>query len=402
MQCFVHPNLNAAGICKECGRAMCADCVSFGGHSGLCAACRKEVIESALQKNRKTKKTIAAMVIIFSVFILAGSAVCYFFPIWPVAQGNPIIFVANAAIIFFLIYLKVHFKHLSTKAQEFNANLAQISLILLKSLAVTGIINPLNPYQDVEACKPRSSLMYWLCSCGCQNPATITYCAECDKINPSAGAQMTFIESDTTDIPVYAMGSNEQPPNGQHTNKEEPVHQPQDQKISPSNKAEELEVAANKLMEEDIFEGQITFKEVLEQIIAALNMPLDLVEPAHPKSAISGKTSPKEIHVNPERKNPPAPHYPRVATRPMVRKPKQQTTVKKQPGAPTRRMNEKGAKPIHTPPPKQTPETAKHSSLIDSIDALRSKAMVEKDRLLILKEINKLRNQINELYKRVP
>lgn len=42
MKCFIHADREAAAVCKECGKAMCADCSAYSGHTGICPACRRE------------------------------------------------------------------------------------------------------------------------------------------------------------------------------------------------------------------------------------------------------------------------------------------------------------------------------------------------------------------------
>lgn len=42
MRCFIHPEKEAISVCKNCGKAMCADCSAFSGHNGICPECRLE------------------------------------------------------------------------------------------------------------------------------------------------------------------------------------------------------------------------------------------------------------------------------------------------------------------------------------------------------------------------
>ncbi len=36
MKCFNHPNADAVGVCKSCGRALCRDCIAEVGLSCSC------------------------------------------------------------------------------------------------------------------------------------------------------------------------------------------------------------------------------------------------------------------------------------------------------------------------------------------------------------------------------
>ena len=48
MKCFIHNGRDAIATCKKCGKAMCADCSAYSGHSGVCPQCRKKEIEQKL------------------------------------------------------------------------------------------------------------------------------------------------------------------------------------------------------------------------------------------------------------------------------------------------------------------------------------------------------------------
>ena len=41
MKCFMHPYQEAISVCKRCGKAMCVDCSSYSGHSGICPQCKR-------------------------------------------------------------------------------------------------------------------------------------------------------------------------------------------------------------------------------------------------------------------------------------------------------------------------------------------------------------------------
>lgn len=42
MRCFIHNESEAIATCKKCGKAMCAKCSAYSGHSGICPECRKD------------------------------------------------------------------------------------------------------------------------------------------------------------------------------------------------------------------------------------------------------------------------------------------------------------------------------------------------------------------------
>ena len=54
MRCFIHMNVEAISVCKKCGKAMCAECSAYSGHSGICPECR--CLEFIAERNRLTEE----------------------------------------------------------------------------------------------------------------------------------------------------------------------------------------------------------------------------------------------------------------------------------------------------------------------------------------------------------
>ena len=50
MKCFIHHNEEAVAACKKCGKGMCSNCSAYGGHTGVCPACKKKDYQAAVQK----------------------------------------------------------------------------------------------------------------------------------------------------------------------------------------------------------------------------------------------------------------------------------------------------------------------------------------------------------------
>ena len=73
MRCFIHNESEAISVCKRCGKAMCATCSAYSGHTGICPMCRlKEFEGKYAYKKSERKRAIAGIVIwaIFSILIL--------------------------------------------------------------------------------------------------------------------------------------------------------------------------------------------------------------------------------------------------------------------------------------------------------------------------------------------
>lgn len=363
---------------------MCVDCSAFANHSGLCPNCRRDSIAAGLQKIKSIKLVNIWVVVILSIFVLAGTAATYFlfFP-------NPLIFAACAAVPVFFIYLAVRLKKLRASEQGLNANLAQITQTLLKALPHTGIINPLNPYQDLDACKPADITKHWQCKCGAQNSGSLAYCAECNAINPAAGNQLTFIEPLPEEIPVYKAHSDEEQSEVVPAAETSEVPNAEEEKISceinEPNFADidELQIAANRLItEDDIFEGQITFKEVLEEILRELSQPVK-----KPMRAAAG-----EYHR---------------AEQPSVRRPARPAPKAKAPekSEPVPAASKPAAKPAEktaaaAKPPEKPVTPAAAPKPLPPPQVSEEEKKIEKERAAIRKELGKLREQINELYKK--
>ena len=57
MKCFIHNESEAIATCKKCGKAMCAKCSAYSGHSGICPECRRdEFIAEVKSNNVKIKE----------------------------------------------------------------------------------------------------------------------------------------------------------------------------------------------------------------------------------------------------------------------------------------------------------------------------------------------------------
>ena len=60
MKCFNHPNVDAVGICKNCNKGLCKDCLTEVENGIACAAtCVDEVVllNSLINKNKQSFKT---------------------------------------------------------------------------------------------------------------------------------------------------------------------------------------------------------------------------------------------------------------------------------------------------------------------------------------------------------
>ena len=58
MRCFIHLDVEAICVCKNCGKAMCVECSAYSGHSGICPECRRDEFIAENIKNEETIKSI--------------------------------------------------------------------------------------------------------------------------------------------------------------------------------------------------------------------------------------------------------------------------------------------------------------------------------------------------------
>lgn len=76
MKCFVHEDKEAVAVCKECGKAMCSDCSSFGMHSGVCPECLLPMLKDEKQATAIKiffRILFAVIAIVFPFIILSMS-----------------------------------------------------------------------------------------------------------------------------------------------------------------------------------------------------------------------------------------------------------------------------------------------------------------------------------------
>ena len=77
MKCFYHTNKDAVGMCSQCGKACCRDCIEDIGGALLCKDCItvavKEVDEERELENRRARRSITwswVITVIFSLFLV--------------------------------------------------------------------------------------------------------------------------------------------------------------------------------------------------------------------------------------------------------------------------------------------------------------------------------------------
>ena len=88
MKCFVHHDRDAIGICKSCGRGLCADCCSIVSRGLACKdACEDDVrrlnglieqnIKSAPAWARMTRSNRSSAFVVASLFLMMGAGMLY-------------------------------------------------------------------------------------------------------------------------------------------------------------------------------------------------------------------------------------------------------------------------------------------------------------------------------------
>lgn len=79
MKCFIHKEEEAVAVCKKCGKAMCAACSSYSGHSGVCPECRRKEFEREVSRLETENKELKWSII--------GSAILTIVLSWTVIFG---------------------------------------------------------------------------------------------------------------------------------------------------------------------------------------------------------------------------------------------------------------------------------------------------------------------------
>jgi hypothetical protein len=81
MSCFNHSNQEAVGGCKNCGRALCKDCIALELYSIACKnRCEEKVkaIDSFLQKSIITKYNTTLVTYFVVAFMLAALSILFY------------------------------------------------------------------------------------------------------------------------------------------------------------------------------------------------------------------------------------------------------------------------------------------------------------------------------------
>jgi hypothetical protein len=87
MKCFYHPQTDAVAICKNCGKGLCAECVSDVGHGAACKGkCESEVqgYDEMIQRVVRSKPILGGYYKMWGLFFcLVGlTALTISFLVW--------------------------------------------------------------------------------------------------------------------------------------------------------------------------------------------------------------------------------------------------------------------------------------------------------------------------------
>lgn len=73
MNCYIHTDKPAIGICKACNKGVCQECSTDMGHGLACKGVHEEMVEtyhSIIQRNTKMYQNVGANIIIAPIFYL--------------------------------------------------------------------------------------------------------------------------------------------------------------------------------------------------------------------------------------------------------------------------------------------------------------------------------------------
>ena len=90
MKCFNHLDVNAVGLCKSCGRSLCADCYAEVGDSLSCKGkCEEKVriLNSMIEKNSQILSTSNQAMKSAARFSLIMGILFMGFGIWQLSTG---------------------------------------------------------------------------------------------------------------------------------------------------------------------------------------------------------------------------------------------------------------------------------------------------------------------------
>ena len=78
MRCFIHSDREAISVCKQCGKAMCADCSAYSGHNGICPECRnaefieeRDLLEIKLNGNQSAQIKNIVLAVVCAIAAIA-------------------------------------------------------------------------------------------------------------------------------------------------------------------------------------------------------------------------------------------------------------------------------------------------------------------------------------------
>src|SRR5437762_5766948 len=89
MKCFNHPNVDAVGICKSCGRGLCRECIAEVDLACSCKGRCKVVVETMndlVERGSTAYQKSSAIQMRNGILIILLGALFLFFGIWGGAE----------------------------------------------------------------------------------------------------------------------------------------------------------------------------------------------------------------------------------------------------------------------------------------------------------------------------
>ena len=136
MKCFIHISQEAISVCKRCGKAMCADCSAYSGHSGICPECRRdEFIKERASLNKRLSENMRSIVLSCIIIVLSIALA-----IWLTISVHKLFAVIFIATIVFAIRVLILFIRRKPMIGRVNFLTGEIDKLTLSLSKGTGII----------------------------------------------------------------------------------------------------------------------------------------------------------------------------------------------------------------------------------------------------------------------
>jgi hypothetical protein len=184
MKCATHPDVDAVGVCVNCGRAVCSTCRTVVGGKTSCPACATSV--SDVVKRKPTAKPIAGGILgiiagvlglVLGVILIAGGSATDYY--WESVDWSAV-GLGIAALVFGILAIIGSSFAVARKNFTISAIGGVCALLTMWPLGIPALILIVISHGEFQPASASSICV----NCGKENPKGGRFCSSCGRELP--------------------------------------------------------------------------------------------------------------------------------------------------------------------------------------------------------------------------